>query len=73
MHVVELERSLRQLHLSGMAAVLETRLRQAQAEAMAPHRPDRLPGFGRTHAPGGPVAAAPPQTGRLSRSRQNPR
>jgi DNA replication protein DnaC len=36
MHVVELERSLRQLHLSGMAAVLETRLRQAQAESMAP-------------------------------------
>src|SRR6201994_456870 len=36
MHVVELERSLRQLHLSGMAAVLETRLHQAQAEAMAP-------------------------------------
>ena len=36
MHVVELERSLRQLHLSGMATVLETRLRQAQAEAIAP-------------------------------------
>jgi DNA replication protein DnaC len=36
MHVVELERSLRQLHLSGMATVLETRLHQAQAEAMAP-------------------------------------
>jgi DNA replication protein DnaC len=36
MHVVELERALRQLHLSGMAAVLETRLRQAQAETMAP-------------------------------------
>src|ERR1700757_1399925 len=36
MHVVELERSLRQLRLSGMATVLETRLRQAQAEAMAP-------------------------------------
>ena len=36
MHVVELERSLRQLHLSGMAAVIETRLRQAQAEPMAP-------------------------------------
>src|SRR5437762_3039820 len=36
MHVVELERSLRQLHLSGMATMLETRLRQAQAEAMAP-------------------------------------
>src|ERR1700741_4940447 len=36
MHVVELERSLRQLHMSGMASVLETRWRQAQAEAMAP-------------------------------------
>ena len=36
MHVVELERSLRQLRLGGMAAVLETRLRQAQAEPMAP-------------------------------------
>lgn len=36
MHVVELERSLRQLRLGGMAAVLETRLRQAQAEIMAP-------------------------------------
>jgi DNA replication protein DnaC len=36
MNVVELERSLRQLHLSGMAAVIETRLRQAQAETMAP-------------------------------------
>ena len=36
MHVVELERSLRQLHLGGMAAVIETRLRQAQAETMAP-------------------------------------
>ena len=36
MNVIELERSLRQLRLGGMAAVLETRLRQAQAEAMAP-------------------------------------
>src|SRR4051812_46467064 len=36
MHLLELERSLRQLRLSGMAAVLETRLRQAQAEPMAP-------------------------------------
>jgi hypothetical protein len=35
MHVVELERSLRQLRLGGMAGVLETRLRQAQAETMA--------------------------------------
>jgi len=36
MNRIELERALRQLRLGGMAAVLETRLRQAQAEAMAP-------------------------------------
>jgi DNA replication protein DnaC len=36
MNLVELERALRQLRLGGIAAVLETRLRQAQAEAMAP-------------------------------------
>jgi DNA replication protein DnaC len=36
MNITELERSLRQLHLGGMAAVLETRLHQAQAEPMAP-------------------------------------
>ena len=46
MHLVELERSLRQLRLGGMAAVLETRLRQAQAEPMAPHRSDSVPGVG---------------------------
>jgi DNA replication protein DnaC len=36
MNVIALERALRQLRLGGMAAVLETRLRQAQAETMAP-------------------------------------
>jgi DNA replication protein DnaC len=36
MNVIELERVLRQLRLGGMASVLETRLRQAQAEPMAP-------------------------------------
>jgi hypothetical protein len=36
MNLVELHRALRQLRLGGMAAVLETRLRQAQAESMAP-------------------------------------
>ena len=36
MNLIELQRSLRQLRLGGMAAVLETRLRQAQAEPMAP-------------------------------------
>jgi DNA replication protein DnaC len=36
MNLIELQRSLRQLRLGGIAAVLETRLRQAQAETMAP-------------------------------------
>src|SRR3984957_5436977 len=35
-NLIELSRALHQLRLGGMAAVLETRLRQAQAEAMAP-------------------------------------
>src|ERR1700757_1053280 len=36
MNLIELQRSLRQLRLGGIAAVLETRLHQAQAEAMGP-------------------------------------
>ena len=36
MNLIELQRSLRQLRLGGMAAVLETRLHQAHAEPMAP-------------------------------------
>ena len=36
MNVIELSRALRQLRLGGMAAVLETRLHQAQAEPMPP-------------------------------------
>src|SRR6202050_2632549 len=36
MNLIELERALRQLRLGGIATVLETRLRQAQTEAMAP-------------------------------------
>lgn len=36
MNQVEFERALRPTALGGMAAVLETRLRQAQAEPMAP-------------------------------------
>jgi DNA replication protein DnaC len=35
-NVIELQRALRQLRLGGMAAVLETRLHQAQAEPMVP-------------------------------------
>ena len=36
MNVIELSRALRQLRMGGMAAVLETRLHQAQAEPMPP-------------------------------------
>jgi len=36
MNLIEMNRALRQLRLGGMAAVLEIRLQQAQAEAMAP-------------------------------------
>jgi DNA replication protein DnaC len=36
MNIAELRRALGQLRLGGMAAVLETRLHQAQAEPMAP-------------------------------------
>ena len=32
MNLIELDRALRQLRLGGMAAVIETRLHQAQAE-----------------------------------------
>jgi len=36
MNLIELQRALRQLRLGGIATVLETRLRQAQSETMAP-------------------------------------
>ncbi len=36
MNPIELDRALRKLRLSGMANVLETRLRQAQSEKLAP-------------------------------------
>jgi DNA replication protein DnaC len=48
MTLLELDRALRQLRLSGMARVLEARLRQAQTEGVAPidlvsaHVPDEL-------------------------------
>jgi DNA replication protein DnaC len=35
-NLIELNRALKQLRLGGMAAVLETRLRQAQSEPLAP-------------------------------------
>jgi DNA replication protein DnaC len=36
MNLIELQRTLKQLRLGGMAAVLETRLHQAQTEPLAP-------------------------------------
>jgi DNA replication protein DnaC len=36
MNLIELDRALRQLRLGGMAAVIQTRLHQAQAEPMTP-------------------------------------
>src|SRR3954462_15944069 len=36
MNLAELQRAMRQLRLGGIAAVIETRLHQAQAEPMAP-------------------------------------
>jgi hypothetical protein len=36
MNLIELNRALGQLRLGGIAAVLETRLHQAQTEAMPP-------------------------------------
>jgi hypothetical protein len=36
MNLVELDLALRKLRLSGMAAVLEARLRQAQSEKIVP-------------------------------------
>jgi DNA replication protein DnaC len=63
MTLAELDRALRQLRLSGMATALEARLRQAQADRMAPldlvatlvsdelvRRQDRLLERRRTHA-----------------------
>jgi hypothetical protein len=37
MNLIELNRALRQLRLGGIAAVLETRLQQAQANGTAGH------------------------------------
>ena len=36
MNLIELDRALKQPRLGGMAATLETRLRQAQSEPLAP-------------------------------------
>ena len=43
MNLIELQHALRQLRLGGIATVLETRLRQAQSESMAPIDPGVRP------------------------------
>jgi hypothetical protein len=66
MNMIELNRSLVQLRLSGMAAVVETRLLQAQSENMAPirrgkkHDPDRNLGLSHPAA----FAGTDPRRGR---------
>ena len=73
MNIIELQRSLRQLRLGGMAAVLETRLRQAQAEPMAPIDLVSCLILGRADAACGPAARTSPQTGRIPRRQQDAR
>ena len=66
MTLVELDRALRKLRLSGIADVLETRLRHAQAERLAAARSRGDARQRRTAATGRPARGAPPQTGRAS-------
>ena len=69
MNLVELDRALRKLRLSGMAAVLETRLRQAQTEQLAPIDLVSTLVSDELLRRAGPAARAPAQTGALPRSR----
>ena len=69
MNLVELDHALRKLRLSGMADVLEPRLRQAQTEKMAPSRHRLGARLRRAAAPPGPALRAPHQAGALPRSR----
>jgi hypothetical protein len=72
MNLNELQRSLRQLRLGGMAAVLETRLRQAQAEPMAPIDLLATLVSDELTRRSGPALGAAAQTRRLPRSQQDP-
>ena len=69
MNLVELDHALRKLRLSGMAAVLETRLRHAADRETDAARPRVDARRRRAPASAGPAAGAPAQTGGLSRSR----
>ena len=69
MNLVELDRALRKLRLSGMADVLETRLRQAQSEKLAPIDSRLRSRLGRAAAPAGPALRPAHQAGPLPRPR----
>lgn len=69
MNRIELDRALRQLRLSGMAAVLETRLRHAQVEQLPPIDLVSLLVSDERPSPARPLARAPLQTGALPRCR----
>lgn len=56
MNVVELQRALRQLRCSGLAAGLEARLLEAQAEKLPPSISS--PGSSRTSWSGGRIASS---------------
>ena len=66
MTLVELDRALRKLRLSGMADVLETRLRHAQTETAAPARSRRHARLRRTAAARRSALGPPAQAGRAS-------
>ena len=63
MNLVELDQALRKLRLSGMADVLDTRLRQAQTEQMVPIDLVRNARQRRAPAAPGPAARPAPQAG----------
>ena len=67
MTLPELDAALRKLRLSGMADVLEARLRQAQQERQAPDRSALRARRRRAAAPRGSPARAPAAAGPLSR------
>jgi hypothetical protein len=72
MNLIEWNRALGQLRLGGIAAVLETRLRQAQAEAMPPID-FLLPRLRRTHSSRRAIAGAKKKTSRVPRPSEDPR
>ncbi len=73
MNLVELDHALRKLRLSGMADVLETRLRQAQAEKLVPLDLVATLVSDEPTTAARPALCPAPQTGGLPRCRPLPR